>query len=123
MLYMKKKSVLRKGRTLNITVDDLLASKRLEIAVKFFKEDPMLLKSILIELGLETQEVTKNSVIREMMRHNGLDRGEIKPKLALFNDFCSYNIWWPMSQQEKIYYSKNPKDNLSQEESWKLFKN
>ena len=106
-----------------MSVDELMQSKRLEIAVKFFKEDPMLLKTIFIELGREAQNVAKHTMMREFKRHEGLDWFlEMRPYLSQYNDFCTYNIWWTMNPQEKLYYSENPKDELPQEEAWKLFK-
>lgn len=112
----------KKGRTLAITVADLLESPRLKIAVDNFNEDPNLLRAIFIELGMESQNVAKNAIIRESMKHIGLDKGELKPVLYDFNNFCTYNIWWNMTPIEVEYYSKNPKGLLPKEEAKELFR-
>lgn len=113
---------MKKGRTLAITVKDLLESKRLEVAVHLFKEDPSLLGAILIELGMESQNVAKYSIIREAMRHNGLDRFELRPMLSRFNDFCTYNIYWGMDEVTKGYYIKDPKLEKTTNDSGAILK-
>lgn len=104
-----------------MTVNDLMESKRLEIAVDMFKHDPMLLKAILIELGMESLNVAKNAIVREVGKYGSLDYFELKPMLTQFSDFQTFNIYWGMSEVEKIYYSKNPKGELSKEEAVILF--
>lgn len=111
----------RKDRTLNMTVDDLLQSARLNIAVERFKDDPMLLKAILIELGLECLNVAKHRIIREYSKHSAFAQFEMIPYLKSINDFKTFNIYFPLSELEKRYYMADPKNQLSPEERKELF--
>lgn len=112
----------RRGRTLAITVDALLESPRFKIAMDMYEEDPMLLRAILIELGMEAQNVAKYKIMNETMQHYKLPWCELKPYLAQVTDFNKYNIHWNMSEAEKIYYSKNPKGLLTKKEANELFR-
>lgn len=112
----------RKGRTLKMTIDDLFESPRFKIALEMFEEDPMLLKAIFIELGLETQNVTKYKIISEMTKMYSLGSHALKAYLVTVNDFDKYNIHWNMSPVELRYYSLNPKGLLPKREARALFK-
>lgn len=117
-----KKQVQRKGRTLAVSVDSLLESPRFKIAMDVFEEDPMLMRAILIELGMEAQNVAKYTIISEAMKMYSLPRYELKPYLSSINDFTRYNIWWGMSEVEQRYYSMNPKGELTKKEARELLK-
>lgn len=112
----------RKGRTLMMTIEDLIESPRFNIALEMYKEDPMLLKAILVELGMEAQNVAKYRIISETMKYHSLDKGELKRYLSQVNEFNKYNIYWGMSDLERLYYSKNPKGELGKREARQLFR-
>lgn len=114
-------SFKRKGRTLGITVDDLMESKRLEIALELYKQDPMLLKAILIELGNECLQVAKNTIIKNASTVWGLDKFEALPYLRSVTDFKTFNIHWQLSPIEQKYYYNKVSGNLSEEQSKKMF--
>lgn len=104
-----------------MTIDNLLESPRFKIALEMFQEDPMLMKAILIELGLETQNVVKYKIISEVMQKYGMERSSLKPYLAQISDFDKYNIHWGMTPVELRYYSMNPKGLLDKDEARDLF--
>lgn len=101
--------ILRKGRTLAITVDDLLDSKRFQIAIRNFNEDPMLMKAILIELGMESMNVAKNTVIKKYALNGSLNQYEMIPLLRSLNTFDTFNIWWSLTPKEVALYQADPK--------------
>lgn len=120
---MSKTGFKRKGRTLGDTVNSLMESKRLEIAVDFFnKGDKTFLKALFTELGMECLSVAKNTIIREAMRMNGLDRFELRPYLSSITDFTTFNIHWNMLPVEQQYYAGVVNGTLTEEEKKKLFK-
>lgn len=104
------------GRTLNLTVEDLMQSKRLEIAVRNFKEDPQLLKAILIELGMESINVSKNTIIKTYRAYSSLDQYELVPLLKSVNDFNTFNIFWSLTRAEMLLYQADPKFQHNEEE-------
>lgn len=112
----------KKGRTLKITVDDLLSSKRLNIAVHNFKRDPKQLEAILIELGMEAHRVAKTAFIKVYNNHVGLSQFELLPILRSWNDYNTYNIYWGLNPFEQKLYMADPKLELNKEEYDKLFK-
>jgi len=115
--------IQKKGRTLNTTVEDLMESPRLQIAIENYENDPMLLKSILIELGYEAQSVGKNTIIKHYATHSGMGAFELTPYLRNVSDFTTYNIWWKITPAEQAYYMgmvNNKK--LNKTERKKLFK-
>lgn len=114
------KNNIKGNRTLNTTVEDLLCSKRFEIAVNNFKDDPMFMKAILIELGQEAMNVSKNAVIRCYGMHSSLDAFELKPLLRNLSDFDTYNIFWSLSPLEQKLYMADPKAKLTAEERTEL---
>ena len=102
------KKFKRSGRTLGITVDDLLDSKRLELSVELFNRgDKSALRAILIELGKESLSVAKHALIRESGRNWGLPFYHAKPVLVNFDDFQTFNIHWVLSEPEaKLYLAQ-----------------
>lgn len=112
--------VQRKNRTLSLTVKELLESKRFEIAVNNFKDDPMFMRAILIELGAEAERVAKYAIIKQYNLHSSLNQFEMLPLLRNFNDFDSYSIWWSLSEAEKQLYMADPKGQLTPEKRSEL---
>src|SRR5690606_29236324 len=104
------KKFQRKGRTLKTTINDLIASKRLEIAIHLFPIDKGFLEAMLIELGLEAQIVARNCTMRKFKQHDGLDWfGEMKPMLSRFDEFNTYNIHFTqLDEVSRRYYMKDP---------------
>lgn len=99
----------KKGRTLKVTVDDIFQSKRLELALHLADVDKSFLKAIFIELGMEAQSVTKNSIIRAVSCSEGLDKFELKPYLASINSFTTYNMYFSQfCEVGRQYYMKDP---------------
>lgn len=120
----KHKAFQRKGRTLAITVDDLLNSPRMRIATEIFKYDKDFMRAILIELGMEAQNVAKSCIINEACKGKNYSQPAyfLRPHLQGVTDFDRYNIHWKMSNEEIEYYSKNPKGELSDSESKELLR-
>jgi hypothetical protein len=114
--------VERKGRTLFTTVNNLMESPRLKIAVENFNTDPMLLKAILIELGKECLDVAKNTIIKHYNTHSSLPQYALSPYLRSVDEFNTFNIYWNLSDEEKAYYTADPLFKLSKEERQELFK-
>ena len=110
----------RKNRTLATTVDDLMSSQRLKIAIHLYEKDPNFLRSIFIELGMESQQVAKYKVITEAMKHHSLGKYNLRPYLSLINDYNKYNIYWGMSPIEQKYYMLDPKCSADVEEKERL---
>ena len=108
----------KKNRTLGLTVDELLGSVRFEIAVRNFKSDPMFMKAILIELGNEVFNVTKNTVIRKYNTFSGLDQFEMLPVLREVrpSDLTTFNIYFGLNKLEQKLYMADPKMTLSEDE-------
>jgi len=98
--------VKRKGRTLAFTVDELLESPRLDIALKMFDYDRSMLRAILIELGLECLNVAKYATTKRAIKYHSLNAFELKPLLLELNpdDFNTFSIFWGLSKQEQKYY-------------------
>lgn len=116
-------SIQKKGRTLAVTVNDLMESQRLRIAIENYENDPMLLKAILIELGYEAQSVGKNTVIKQYATHSGMSAFELTPYLRNISDFTTYNIWWKLTAAEQAYYLAEVNNKgISKREKKKLFK-
>lgn len=115
--------IQKKGRTLNTTVEDLMESPRLRIAIDNFDNDPMLLKAILIELGYEAQSVGKNTIIKHYATHSSMDAFEMTPYLRNVSEFTTYNIWWKISKAEEAYYMAMVNNKgITKTERKKLFK-
>ena len=112
--------VQRKGRTLGLTVNQLLESKRFEIAINNFKDDPMFMRAILIELGAEAEKVAKYCIIKEYNNHSSLDQFEMLGLLRAYSDFDRYGIWWSLSGIEQQLYMADPKALLTPEKRTEL---
>lgn len=113
--------IQKKGRTLGITVDDLLESPRFKLALENYESDPMFMKAILIELGMECLKVGKNTIIKAYATHSSFDQFEMKPFLSNITDFTSFNIWWKLSKLEQQFYIADPKHKLTKRERKVLF--
>lgn len=94
-------STFRKGRTAVFTIDELLQSKRLDLAVESYRQgNKKYLRSILIELIAEDQEVVRNTLISVYGKHYSLDKKEMKPLLKSVTDFTTFNLYWSISKDE-----------------------
>jgi hypothetical protein len=92
----------KKGRTMKLTIDELLESERFWLGVQaYLKGDKSYLEAILIELGLEIQNVTKYTLARVYGKHYSLDKKELAPLLKSWDDFTTYNIWWRLTEDER----------------------
>lgn len=111
----------KKGRTLKVTVEDLLKSKRLEIAIRNFKRDPKQLEAILVELGMEAHRVAKTAFLKTYNSHSDLAQFEMLPLLRSINDFNTYNIYWSLTPLEQKLYMLDPKNKMDEEEYNKHF--
>lgn len=99
------KKVKRAGRDLAFTINELMQSKRLEIAVEMFQRgEPLMLKAIFTELGLEAESVAKYSIIKKVNNMYGMPMRDLKPYLSRYNEFHTYNLWWNMTPVEQEYY-------------------
>lgn len=116
-----KQMVQRKNRTLAYTVQELLESPRLRIAIDNFKNDKSFLRAILIELGAESERVAKYTVIKQYNTFHGLNQFELLPMLREVSDFTTYNIFWALSPTEQQLYLGDIKGNLTEEERTALF--
>lgn len=135
-------NIKKKGRDLAFTVNELMESPRLKIAVASFEKDPLLLKAIFTELGQEAETVAKYAVIRAYQLNTALTKPEIvqilkkvgtinsnsvteeNPLVGLpkkdLNEMNTYNIWWGLSPQEVKLYLGNLNPKLSEEDRQKL---
>lgn len=113
---------MKKGRTLPFTINELLNSPRMKVAISNFNNDPMFLKALLTELCIEVFTVTKNTVIKRYNTYNSLAQFELLPLLREINpdDLMTFNIYFNMSELEAKLYSSDPKLQLTEEERSKL---
>lgn len=112
----------RKGRTLALTVDDLLESKRLELAVELFKTDKKALRAILIELGYECLNVARVATTKKAVSYKSLTSDEMVELLRKLSpdDFTTFSIYWGLSEAEqKMYLSKINNDTEGYEKALK----
>jgi len=112
--------VQRKGRTLALTINELLESPRFRIAVDNFKEDPMFMRAILTELGMEAEKVAKSTIIKHYNTFSSLDQYEMLGMLRSVDKFETYNIWWSLNETEKQLYMADPKGQLTPEKRIEL---
>lgn len=130
---------IKKGRTIAITVDELLDSIRLKLAVEAFNRgDKSFLKPLLIELCLEIFLATKSTLTKRVGKAagpgwispttgesigKGLTAGELTSYLrSLTPDVLNnLNIHWGLSAVERELYSKDPKGQLGEQERKELF--
>lgn len=104
----------KKGRTLKVTVEDIFQSKRLELALHLADVDKSFLKAIFIELGMESQNVAKNSIIKAVCCAEGLDKYELKPYLASIDSFTTYNMYFnQLCEIGRQYYMKDPQFKIN----------
>lgn len=134
-------SKIKKGRTLGITVDELMDSVRLRIAVDAFRAgDRSFLKAILTELGLEVFLASKSSLTRIVgkaiapgwvdpetgeRRGQGLNQGDVLNflrSLQISDVLNNLNVHWSLSDAEKELYLGDIKGTLSDEDRTKLLK-
>lgn len=97
----------KKGkRGIAITVEDLMQSVRLKIAVDNFETDPMLLKAILTEFALELFNCTKNTVIKKYNMYNSLTQESMLPLLRSIapDEVLNANMFWSLSPLEVQLY-------------------
>ena len=114
-------SVQRKGRTLAITVDELLDSPRLKIALERYPTDKSFLRALLIELGYFSQTATRFKLIKTYATHSSLNQADMIALLRSITDIDNYECYFGLSEIERRYYMENPKFKLSQQESDELF--
>ena len=112
----------RRGRTLAKTVDDLLDSPRFNLCVAQFKKDPMLMKALLIELGMECMTVSKSAVIKRYVQSSSLDKEELAPFLRTIDpaDCNTFNIYFNLSPAEVKLYLNADNRELSEEDRQEL---
>jgi|SRR5690625_1791384 len=99
--------MIRKGRTLGITVDELLESVRLKLAVRLFEQgNEMALKAILIELGLECLNVARVNTTKKAVRYKNIPVDDMYSVLRDMSpdDFNTFNIYWGLSKPEQEAY-------------------
>lgn len=112
----------KKGkRGIAITVEDLMQSVRLKIAVQNFETDPMLLKAILTEFALELFSCTKNTVIKRYNTFSGLTQESMLPLLRSIapDEVLNANVFWNLSPIEiQLYLAE--KNGMPKEERTKL---
>lgn len=112
----------KKGkRGIAITVEDLMQSVRLKIAVGNFETDPILLKAILTEFALELFSCTKNTVIKRYNNFNSLTQESMLPLLRSIapDEVINANMFWNLSPIEiQLYLAE--KNGMSKEEQTTL---
>jgi hypothetical protein len=114
------RKVQRKGRTLALTINELLESPRFQIAVRNYKDDPMFMRAILTELGMEAEKVAKSTIIKHYNMHSDLDQYEMLGLLRSVTDFTMYSIYWSLNETEQQLYMADPKGQLTSEKRVEL---
>lgn len=127
-------SKVKKGRTVAITVDELLDSVRMKIAIDAFNRgDRSFLRPLLIELCLSVFECTRSAITRRVGKAAGPGwisplTGEPIGKGLTAGELTSYirsldidivqgmQAHWSLSEAEKALYMADPKMQLSDEE-------
>lgn len=110
----------RKGRTAQLTITELFASPRFQIALDLFPSDPQFMRAILTELVMETTMVVKSALIKRYSCASSMSAFELIPYLRATDDFSTYNLWWSMTPEEIQLFSADPKHKLSKEEKAEL---
>lgn len=103
------KNVQRRGRTLSLTVKELMESQRLKLAVELYDKDPLLLKAIFTELALGSLSVGRNTIIKRVSMNDGLPKYHLIPLLRSIDldEFNTFDLFWGLSEQEqKLYIAK-----------------
>src|SRR5690606_13332691 len=124
-------AVQKKGRNIAVTVNELLESVRMRIAVDAFKlGDSSYLRAILTELCLEIFGATKAVITREVgkacasgwvspetgeRRGQGLTQGDVVSYLRSLDVdiLTNLNIWWSLSDAEKALYLGDIRSSFS----------
>jgi hypothetical protein len=129
----------KKGRGLGITVNELLDSVRLRLAVDAYNAgDKSFLKAILTELGLEVFLATKSSLTKVVGKITGpgwvnpttgermgagLNQGESVAylrSLQIDDILNNMNVWWGLSPVEVELYRGDIKGTLPPEKKKEL---
>lgn len=107
MTYMTQR---RNKRTFSLTVDEMLESPRFKLALEFAKKDDLsYLKAMLIELGLETMNVVRDTLIRRVRINSDLTGSDLRDCLKGLSpsDYTTFRIGWQLSPIErKLYLAK-----------------
>lgn len=108
-------------RTLAGTINELIDSPRMAIAVDNFSSDKMLMKALLTEMCLEVFNVSKNTVIKRYNTYSSLPQFEMLPLLREINpdDLITFNIYFNLSPLEVQLYLAE-KNGMPKEERTKL---
>lgn len=108
-------------RTLAGTINELIDSPRMSIAVDNFSSDKMLMKALLTEMCLEVFSVSKNTVIKRYNTYSSLSQFELLPMLREINpdDLITFNIYFNLSPLEVQLYLAE-KNGMPKEERTKL---
>lgn len=100
----------RNKRTYSLTVDEMLESPRFKLALEFAnKNDLSYLKAMLIELGLETMDVVRDTLIRRVRFNSDLTGEDLRNCLKILSpsDYTTFKISWQLSPIErKLYLAK-----------------
>lgn len=105
----------QKGRTLATTVDDLLLSPRMQLAVALYEKDKSHMRAILIELGMAAQTVGRNCTIRRVAAWP-LGKEDMLIHLRQLTDYEGYSSWWNLSPEEAQLYLDSANRKLSEED-------
>lgn len=115
--------MIKRGRTLKLTIDELFESPRYKIAIKAAQTgDNSFMLAILVELGLECFRVAKYKTIKAHNMYSSLPDFEKVPFMKNVGNadsefqFDSFNLWWGLSDLEKQIYNQDPKNKKSPEE-------
>lgn len=98
---------MKKGRTLGFTVDELLRSVRLDLAIKLFQlGNTEALRAILIELGLECLNVARVNTTKKAVRYKRITTDDLYSVLRGMSpdDYDTFNIYWGLSEAEQELY-------------------
>lgn len=98
---------MKKGRTLGFTVDELLRSVRLDLAIKLFQlGNTETLRAILIELGLECLNVARVNTTKKAVRYKRITTDDLYSVLRGMSpdDYDTFNIYWGLSEAEQELY-------------------
>ncbi len=114
---------MKSGRTLSYTINELMNSPRMRIAVDNFDNDKLFLKALLTELCMEVFNVTKYSVIKRYNTHSSLTQADMLPLLRSLNtdDLTTFNIYFNLSPMEMELYKADPLNKKTKEEKNELF--
>ena len=98
---------MKKGRTLGFTVDELIDSVRLKLAIQLFQlGNTEALRAILIELGLECINVARVNTTKKAVRYKNITTDNLYSVLRGMSpdDYNTFNIYWGLSKAEQELY-------------------